>query len=154
MQTWNEFYTEQQLNENLMSWTNTIFSKMGQMIPGVTPQEKADNALDMVNLALDAAGIADPSGVADGTNAAIYAIRAISAKEPDAMKRHMLDALISAVSAIPFGDLAKLLKARKMKTGAKTVAQIGRPLRTAAHGMRQDRFDSQMGQMLPAWGVR
>src|SRR5690348_3650498 len=79
-------------------------------IPGNTSQEKFANAVNMLQTALDVAGIADPTGIADGTNGVIYLIRAAADRQH--WQSHLTNALISFVSMIPFGDLVKLLKAK------------------------------------------
>lgn len=137
MKTWNEFYTEQQINENIL---NGLMAKIGSFIPGITPQEKVDTTLDTLNLALDGVGIADPTGAADGVNSLIYGIRGLATKDPDKRKSHFYNALISAISAVPFGDLAKLLKAKKLLK--KPVIQGMQTLRAGARGVRTDRFNT------------
>jgi hypothetical protein len=137
--------------EDLASFASTIWSKVGQSIPGTTPQEKAEVALDTIGTALDAAGLVDPSGIADGTNAVIHTLRAAASKDPDFRKRHLFDALISAVSIIPFADLAKLLKARKMRGGAKAVVKYARPLQNVAQTAIRGRMAGNQAQLMPQW---
>lgn len=141
------FYTE-----NLQNFISAIWSKVGQSVPGNTPEEKAEISLDTLNTVLDAAGVADPSGIADGTNAVIHLLRAAAAKEPDFRNRQIMNALMSAVSIIPFADLAKLLKARKMRGGAKAVVKYGRPLQATANSMIQGRLATNQANLMPQWG--
>ncbi|MBI2682254.1 MAG: RHS repeat-associated core domain-containing protein [Acidobacteriales bacterium] len=56
----------------------------------------ASASLEDVHTTLDVAGIADPSGVADGVNAGIYLLEG-----------RIKDAAISGVSLLPLGDFAK-----------------------------------------------
>lgn len=116
-------------------------------VPGMTTQDKLSTALDTINMALDGIGIVDISGTADGTNAVIYGLRALAAKDPDQRKAHMYNALISGVSALPFGDLAKLLKLRKMGKVGRVAVQGAKVARTVARTARNDRFNQGMGQV-------
>lgn len=143
---------EEIYNENLASFAATLMARASQFLPGNTPEEKAETALDTINTVLDGVGIADPSGIADGVNTILYALRAATAKTPDVRNKNLYNALISAVSVIPFGDLAKLLKARKYTTGAKMAVQYGRPLRNLARTARDDRYNNNLSQLLPQWG--
>jgi hypothetical protein len=74
--------------------------------------------LDNFQTALDIAGIADPTGIADIANAAIYLGRG-----------HWKDAAISALSIIPLADLAKA-----GRLGTKTL-QLTSKARTAEKGL-------------------
>jgi hypothetical protein len=95
--------------------------------------EEKSSKLDKLQLALDVAGIEPTVGtVADGANAIISALRlagAAARKDKDAAKEHAINMGISAVSLIPFGDVVKLAKLRKLRkplvTGAKKVKQAG-----------------------------
>ena len=136
----------------MQTWISQILMKAGQKVPGVTPQEKADSALDVINVALDGAGIVDPTGVADGANAVVFALRAMASKDPGRRNQHLLDALISVVSVFPFGDLAKLLKARKLRSAARGVVQIGRVARDAAQAQRQQRYAQGQADVYKTWG--
>ncbi|MCC9644991.1 hypothetical protein LOC71_22165 [Rhodopirellula sp. JC740] len=85
---------------------------------------------DSGQLALDAIGIADPTGIADGANAAISLGRAFT--DPDRRGEHLQNAAISAVSMIPFaGDLAKIFKAPR---ATKTVDRATRAMRRQPSG--------------------
>ena len=80
-------------------------------------------AIDALQAALDIAGLEQTWGVfADGANSLIYAFRsvksALTGKGKEA-KQHLLDAGISAVSIIPFADVIKLLRLRKVPKVAK-----------------------------------
>lgn len=76
-------------------------------------QEKA-SVLDQIQAALDVAGFEPTVGTAaDTANTVISALRAAASKEPDARKKHLINAGISAISVIPFADVIKLLKLRK-----------------------------------------
>lgn len=138
--------------EDLQSFASALWSRFGQVIPGKTPQEKAEIGLDTVNTALDAAGIADPSGIADGVNTVIYTLRAASAKSADARNKHLFDALISLVSIIPFADFVKLLKARKLRTGAKLALKSVKPIVRGARMARNTRMANDQSQLAMQWG--
>ena len=75
------------------------------------------NNWDKLQLGLDVAGIEPTVGtIADGANVVISVVRGLNAAyegERDQTKRHAINAAISAVSLIPFGDVAKLLKLRQ-----------------------------------------
>jgi len=73
------------------------------------------NAIDKLQGALDIAGFEPSFGsFADAGNAVISGLRAALAKEPDERKRHLINMGISAVSLIPFADVVKVLKLRKL----------------------------------------
>jgi len=77
--------------------------------------------LDKLQIALDIAGL-EPTqtlgAILDGANAVISLLRAAAAKEPDQIKKHLINAGISAVGVVPFGDVVKLLK---LKGAAKPI---------------------------------
>lgn len=99
--------------------------------PDSEPPNRRRTALDTLQLAGDAVGIIDPTGIVDGANAAVSVVRSI--REPDRRGEHLRNAAISAVSMIPYvGDLAKVGKA---KSAAKTVKD-GSRLAELAKGAR------------------
>ncbi len=61
-------------------------------------------------------------------------MRAALAKEPDQRKKHLINMGISAASMIPFADVLKLLKTRKLRraTVGGAVNQGSSPLAAAA----------------------
>jgi len=78
-----------------------------------------DKTIDAIQYALDIAGLEQTIGsVADGTNAVISLLRAALTQETNEKKKHLLNAAISGVSVIPFGDLAKLIKIRLFRKPA------------------------------------
>ena len=86
------------------------------------------NAIDKLQGALDVVGIIPGLGVgevADASNTVISGLRAALAKEPDERKRHIINAGISAVSLLPFADVIKVLKLRKLGGLGRTVAKKG-----------------------------
>lgn len=85
-----------------------------------TEQASGGQAFDAVQTGLDAAGVADPTPISDGTNMVISLARA--AKEPERMGEHLKNAAISGISMIPYvGDIAKGLKyGRKTAKATKT----------------------------------
>lgn len=89
-------------------------------------QEENSNLLNIIQTALDVAGLEPTIGtVADGANTLISGLRAATAKEPDEKKKHIINMGISAVSMLPFGDVAKLVKMRSLRkpvtTGLKAI---------------------------------
>ncbi|NJM49717.1 MAG: TNT domain-containing protein [Sphingomonadales bacterium] len=78
---------------------------------------------DLLQMTLDLAGIVDPTGIADGSNAVISLGRGISnafSGEWKAAGGNLVDGLISAAGIVPYlGDVAK---AGKIGNWAKTVA--------------------------------
>jgi hypothetical protein len=72
-------------------------------------------AIDKLQTALDIVGFEPTVGtVADATNAVISGLRAALAKEKDLKKKHLINMGISATSLIPFADVIKILKLRKL----------------------------------------
>ena len=82
--------------------------------------EEKDSAINAVQTALDIIGFEPSLGtIADGANSLISILRAAAASEPDLRKKHLINAGISAISMVPFADLAKIFKyrpARKLVT--------------------------------------
>jgi len=79
-------------------------------------ESKITNLTNMIQSALDIAGFEPTIGTAaDATNAVISTLRAAIAREPDVRKKHLMNAGISAASMLPFGDIAKLAKLRKIR---------------------------------------
>ena len=86
------------------------------------------NAIDKLQGALDVVGFIPflaAGEVADASNTVISGLRAALAKEPDERKRHIINAGISAVSLLPFADVIKVLKLRKLGGVGRTVAKKG-----------------------------
>jgi hypothetical protein len=84
------------------------------------------NAIDKLQGALDIIGFEPTFGTAaDASNTVISGLRAALAKEPDERKRHIINAGISAVSLLPFADVIKVLKLRKLGGLGRTVAKKG-----------------------------
>lgn len=122
-----------------------------QAVAGGTPYATNDQetALDDLQAMLDVAGIIPSVGIApDVLNALIYAGRAY--QDPDKRKQHAINSVISLVSAMPFGDIAKLLKARQYNKTAKGFVKfgqnIGKPLQVAARRLKDLRGNPQMNQ--------
>ena len=92
---------------------------------------KVNKVLDVVQVAGDVVGIADPTPTTDLVNAGISAIRGATASDPEERKSHLINAGLRAVSAVPYaGDaVGKPALAAKMagkavtKTTAKTTTQ-------------------------------
>lgn len=86
----------------------------GGSSPAARPIDSAKLTLDLTQMGLDLAGIADPSGVADGSNALISGARAIGSAVSGNWSEaggHLVNGGISVLGiAAGVGDLAKLGK--------------------------------------------
>ena len=103
--------------------------------------------LDKLQLALDVIGFEPTVGTAaDAANSVISALRsaaAIARKDGDAAKQHAIDAGISAISMIPFGDVAKIAKLRKYRKSAVGVARLAKNAgKHIQHKRKRDRIAS------------
>ncbi len=79
-------------------------------------EKKYKDVIDSIQYALDIVGVEPTVGsAADITNVIISLLRAALSKEKDESKKHLLNSAISAVSIIPFGDIAKLIKIRALR---------------------------------------
>lgn len=86
--------------------------------------EESSKSLDALQLALDIAGIPPSIGTpVNGANTTISLLRAASDKEPDARKKHLIDAGLNAVSMIPFASVVKLVKLRALRKPAVMAAR-------------------------------
>lgn len=84
---------------------------------------RGSTAIDSLQLMLDAIGIADPTPISDGINAAISVGRMFT--DPERRGEHAQNAAISAVSMVPYiGDTAKLLKAKRAGKTVKRAAAM------------------------------
>jgi hypothetical protein len=102
--------------------------------------------LDTIQSALDIAGLEPTIGTgADIANTIISGLRAAFSKNSDERKKHILNAAISGVSILPFGDIVKLLKLRKSKKVAKLAVKGARGLKTLTKSKQSagNRFDSE-----------
>lgn len=96
-----------------------------QEIKNKYKKDDIDKIVDGLQYALDIVGIEPTIGtVADATNSIISILRAALEKETDDKKKHLLNAAISAVSMIPFGDLVKLIKLRVLRKPAVKLAKF------------------------------
>ena len=111
--------------------------------------------VDKLQLALDLIGIEPSVGtIADAANIVISLGRMLNnarKKETSEVKRHAINAGISAISLIPLGDVAKLLKirtlARKGKMGKAAAKASISGLRSAKTGLaavKQDRAEKSL----------
>jgi len=120
--------------------------------------EEESSKIDKLQLALDVAGIEPTIGTAaDGANAIISALRlagAAARKDKEAAKEHAINAGISAVSLIPFGDVVKLAKLRKLRNplvkGAKKIKQAGLVAKAdrAVHSQHELMGNEEKGQQV------
>lgn len=110
------------------------------------PDEKETTA-DAIQLAGDAVGIFDPSGIVDASNAGFSLYRAYKAKEPEQRREHLVNAAISGVSAVPFiGDLAKLGKAKWAAKAAKNTERLAKAKSKANAFEQTGKFDRWLGR--------
>ncbi len=96
----------------------------------LTEERRKRNAVDNLQTALDVLGLDPIMGVgpaADTVNVVISSLRsglALAKKENDIAKEHIINAGISAISLIPFADVIKLLKFRKLGKLAKPATKL------------------------------
>ena len=111
--------------------------------------------VDKLQLALDVIGIEPSVGtIADAANIVISLGRMLNnarKKETSEVKRHAINAGISAISLIPLGDVAKLLKIRTLarkgkmgKTAAKASISGLRSAKTGLAAVKQDRAEKSL----------
>lgn len=109
--------------------------------------------LDKLQAALDVIGFEPTVGTAaDASNSVISALRsaaAIARRDGDSAKQHAIDAGISAISMIPFGDVAKIAKLRKFRkpltTGLRGVKSVGKDI--------QNRRRRQSAKQIASFGT-
>lgn len=101
--------------------------------------------IDDVQIALDIAGLEPTIGTAaDAANGIISVLRAAMAKTSDEKDKHLINAGISAVSMIPFADIIKLLKVRKLGNSATRLAvNSARGIKQSANNQKVVRFDEK-----------
>ena len=109
--------------------------------------------LDKLQAALDVIGFEPTVGTAaDASNAVISALRSASAiarRDGDTAKQHAIDAGISAISMIPFGDVAKIAKLRKFRKPAVSAARLAKD---AGKGVQTKRRH-QSAQQIASYGT-
>ena len=106
-----------------------------------------EKAIDKIQTALDIVGLEPTFGsVADGANSIISLLRAAASKETDKRKEHLINAGISAISLIPFADVIKLLKLRKVgKTATKAGVRGARALKNYSTSQKMsNRFEGDI----------
>jgi hypothetical protein len=102
--------------------------------------------LDTIQNALDIAGLEPTVGTgADIVNTVISGLRAAFSKTSDERKKHIINAAISGVSTLPFGDVIKLLKLRKSKKVARLAVKGAKGLKSFAKSKQSEgnRFNSE-----------
>jgi len=106
---------------------------------------ESNKLIDDVQVALDVAGLEPTIGTAaDAANGIISVLRASMAKTSDEKDKHLINAGISAVSLIPFADVIKLLKVRKLGNSATRLAVKGaRGIKQIANNQKITRFDEK-----------
>ena len=109
-------------------------------------EESFTKTLNVVQTALDVAGLEPTIGAfADGSNAVISALRAALSKEKDERNKHLINAGISTLSIIPFADVLKIFKIRKLGIPATKAAIKGiRAGKVAAKGYKSYKDDEQV----------
>ena len=104
--------------------------RFDEIADSIIQEGRLTNAANIIQTALDVIGLEPSIGtVADVANTGISIIRALKAalrKETSDVKRHLINAAISAVSIIPAGDLAKLIKVRRLRKGFVKTAKAGK----------------------------
>ena len=109
--------------------------------------------LDKLQAALDVIGFEPTVGTAaDASNSVISALRsaaAIARRDGDTAKQHAIDAGISAISMIPFGDVAKIAKLRKFRKPAVKAARLAKD---AGKGI-QTRRRRQSAKQIASFGT-
>lgn len=104
-------------------------------------------AIDKIQTALDIIGFEPTIGsAADAANAIISGLRAALSKEKDSRKKHLINMGISAASLVPFADVIKVLKLRKLGKGAtKAGVSAARAIKKGARAekARGDRFSEE-----------
>jgi hypothetical protein len=103
----------------------------------VNKEPRVSRYLDILQLALDTAGIATigvpaVESAINATNAIVSALRAASAKTPNKRKKHLINAGINVISIIPGAALIKFLRLRKAPAIAKTVINLKRAVDTTS----------------------
>lgn len=111
-------------------------------------EEGLSEALNKIQIALDIAGLEPTIGIlADGSNAIISTLRAVASKEKNTRKKHLINAGISALSVIPFGDVLKILKLRKVSKPATKLAIKGiKAGKVTAKGYKDYTSDHEHGK--------
>ena len=119
-------------------------------IGGFTP-EQIDMALDGITTALDAWGLEQLTGwIGDLLSAGLSAGRgAVKLYQGDKSRAagHGIDAAASLISAIPLGDVAKLIKLRKGSNYARLFIKAAKPARAAAKTHKAGRQAQRAGGM-------
>ena len=117
---------------------------------GGLSSEDVDKGLDAIKLTMDAWGFEQFTGwigdLISGTISAGQALWKWFRKKPEEAKGHGMDAAISLVSAIPFGDVAKLLKLRHGPKYARAFIKAAKPVKQAAGAAKAQRFTQKTGQ--------
>jgi hypothetical protein len=113
---------------------------------GVTSTSKWDK----IQFGLDIAGIDPTVGTfADGANIGISTVRGLNAAlkgEGDQVKRHAINAAISAVSLIPFADVVKVLKLRKLAKTGKAGNVVAKRAITGMKGIKKHAKLAKVGR--------
>jgi len=119
-------------------------------------ERRKRNAIDNLQTALDIIGL-DPlfqvGTTADLVNLLISGLRsglALAKKENDIAKEHAINAGISAISLIPFADVIKILKFRKLgklkRPATKLAVKGGRALKSYGKQQKLDRIAAAKSQ--------
>jgi len=112
-------------------------------------EEEKNKAIDKLQIALDIAGFEPTFGsIADAINVVISTLRtglSLARLEGDKAKEHAINAGISAISLLPFADVIKVLKLRKLgkvkRPATKLAVKGGRAIKGYGKRQKQKRID-------------
>lgn len=117
---------KEQREDNQPPPDRTEKEEIASLVQAQGDPSKTSQAADAAQLGLDAAGVVDPTPIADGSNAAISIGRMFTDRKR--WKTHATNAAISTVSMVPYaGDFAKVLKARHAAKVAKRAGKATPP---------------------------
>jgi hypothetical protein len=116
-------------------------------------EDQVNTGLDAIKLGLDAWGFEQTTGwIGDLLSAAISGGQSAwhwFKGNPEASKQYGVDAAVSLVSAVPFGDVAKLIKARHGPKYARKFIQVARLAKTKAKEKKIDRMGQRSQEFVP-----
>jgi len=147
MQTFKQFF-----NEGLPGGGITQPATVAAIPAPATRSEDKMSNIDKLQAALDIAGFEPTVGTgADAANAAISALRmgkAAIAGKGDKATEHALNAGISAISMIPFADVIKVLKLRKLgKPAVQRATAAARRVKIAGSEAKKARAIDSAGKL-------
>lgn len=127
----------------------------------MTNNQKVEYGLDVLKLALDVWGLEPTTGwIGDAASGMISLSQAVykAMRGKPGAGQHAVDAVISLISMVPFGDVVKLLKLRYGPKYAQLALRFARPLKTLATssktGMTANRTSTVIGGPFGPMGAR